>query len=107
MNERVKSYIESLPSPQMEICERVREIIFKTFPGIEETFENGAPWYECRYYIAARRDHVNIGFSVKGLTEEELCLFEGGGRFMRHIKIYSLNDIDEREITKRLEVVKG
>ena len=107
MNERVKSYIESLHSPQREICERVREIIFKTFPSIEETFENGVPWYECRYYIGSQKDHVNIGFSVKGLTEEELGLFEGGGRFMRHIKIYSLSDIDEGEIVKRLEAVKG
>jgi len=95
-----------LPSPQREICEKVREIILRTFPEIDETFENGVPWYECRYYIAGFKDHVNIGFSVKDLKEEEMRLFEGKGKFMRHIKIWSLDDIDENEIVKRLKVVK-
>jgi len=106
MDAKVKSYLENLPSPQKEICKTVRKIIFNTFPEIEETFENGVPWYECKYYIVGLRDHVNIGFSIKGLNKDELSLFEGKGKLMRHIKIYSLGDIDEKEIIKRLKVVK-
>ena len=63
------------------------------------------PWYECKYYIVGLRDHVNIGFSITGLTKEELSLFEGKGKLMRHIKIYALDDIDESEIAKRLKIV--
>ena len=106
MDVKVKSYLENLPSPQKEICKKVRKIILKTFPDIEETFENGVPWYECKYYIVGLKDHVNIGFSIKGLNKEELGLFEGKGKLMRHIKIYSLDDIDEKEIVKRIKVVK-
>ena len=73
---------------------------------MEETFENGVPWYECKYYIVGLKDHVNIGFSVEGLSEKEKRLFEGNGKYMRHIKLYSLNDIDKARIVKLLKVVK-
>ena len=106
MHEKVKAYLENLPSPQKEICKIVRKIILKTFPNLEESFKNGVPWYECKYYIVGLKDHVNIGFSVEGLTEEEMRMFQGKGKYMRHIKIYTVDDIDEKEIIKLLKIVK-
>ena len=106
MDEKVREYLKNLPSPQKDICEKVRNIIVKTFPNLEESFKNGVPWYECKYYIVGLKDHVNIGFSVEGLTDEEVSLFEGKGKYMRHIKLFSLNDIDEARIVSLLKVVK-
>ena len=106
MDIKVKSYLDNLPSPQKEICKKVRKIILNTFPDLEETFKNGVPWYECKYYIVGLKDHVNIGFSVEGLNQEEIKLFDGKGKYMRHIKIYSLDEIDEKKIVKLLKVVK-
>jgi hypothetical protein len=106
MDKKVKRYLDNLPSPQKEICKRVRQIIIETFPDLEESFKNGVPWYECKYYIVGLKDHVNIGFSIEGITSEELKLFEGKGKLMRHIKVYSLDDIDEKKIVKLLKMVK-
>jgi hypothetical protein len=106
MDAKVKAYLENLPSPQKEICEKVRKIILKTYPDLEESFKNGVPWYECKYYIVGLKDHVNIGFSIKDLSQKELDLFEGKGKFMRHIKLYTLDDVNESEIVKRLKIVK-
>lgn len=106
MDEKVKNYLDKLPSPQKEICVKVRDIILKTFPNLVESFKNGVPWYECKYYIVGLKDHVNIGFSIKGLSEEEMDLFEGKGQYMRHIKIHSLQELDEKKIVKLLKVVK-
>lgn len=106
MDKKVKNYLDNLPSPQKEICKRVRQIILKTFPDIEETFENGVPWYECKFYIVGLKDHVNIGFSVDGLAPEELKLFEGNGKLMRHIKVHTPEELDEKKIVKLLKVVK-
>lgn len=103
---QVKTYLDKLPEPQKSMCRKVRKIIFQTYPDINETFENGVPWYECKYYIAGFKDHVNIGFSVEGLPEEEMNLFEGKGKYMRHIKLYSPGDVDEAKIVKLLKVVK-
>jgi hypothetical protein len=106
MNKEVDDYLEKQKSPEKEICQKLREIILKTFPGINEEMKMGVPWYEGKYYIVALRDHVNLGFSLKGLSKTEMNLFEGSGKLMRHIKIFSLKEIDENKIVKLLKMVK-
>ena len=106
MSNEVDAYIEKQPSPQREICQRLRDIILKTFPGIEEEFKMGVPWYEGKYYIVALKNYVNLGFSLKGLSGEEAKLFEGGGKTMKHVKFRSLEEIDEEKVAGLLKVVK-
>jgi hypothetical protein len=106
MNEEVEAYIRKQKSPQREICRKLREIITKTYPAIEEKMWMGVPWYEGRYYIVALKDHVNLGCAVQGLSENDLCLFEGKGKTMRHIKLYAIDDINEHEIVKLLKVAE-
>ena len=106
MNEADDDHIIKQKSPQKEICQKLREIILKTYPEIEEKIWVGVPWYEGRYYIVALKDHVNLGFAIRGLSEKELGLFEGKGKTMRHIKLYSLDDIDETQIVKLLKVAE-
>ena len=106
MDKKVENYIEKQKSPQREICHKLSNIILKTFPDIKEEMKLGVPWYEGKYYIVALKDHVNLGFSLEGLSKEETGLFEGGGKTMKHIKISSLNEIDETKIVKLLKVVK-
>jgi hypothetical protein len=67
----------------------------------------GVPSYENgKYYFVALKDHVNIGFSIKGLSKDELALFSGSGKTIRIIEIKSLKDINEKEIVKLLKIVK-
>lgn len=106
MNKEVDDYIEKQKSPQREICQRLRKIILKTLPNIKEEMKLGVPWYEEKYYIVALKDHVNLGFSLKGLSSKEVGLFEGGGKTMKHIKISSLNEINEKKIVELLKVIK-
>lgn len=106
MNTEIKKYLENLPSPQKEICKKAREIIVKAYPNLEESMKNGVPSYGDKYYIVGLKDHVNIGFSIKGLSADEISLFEGNGKIMRHIKIYQLDEIDKNTIVKLLKVVK-
>ena len=40
------------------------------------------PWYEGKFYLVALRDHINLGFSVKGLSKQEMTLFEGKGKMI-------------------------
>ena len=106
MGKGVNDYIEKQKSPQKEICQRLRKIILETFPDIKEEMRLGVPWYEGKYYIVALKDHVNLGFSLKGLSDTEVCFFEGGGKTMKHIKVRSLSEIDEKRIVGLLKVVK-
>jgi hypothetical protein len=105
-DKKVDDYVEKQKSPQKEICAKLRKIILETFPDIKEEMKLGVPWYEDKYYIVALKNHVNLGFSLEGLSEKEIGLFEGGGKTMKHIKVRSLDEIDEKDIVKLLNVVK-
>ena len=106
MIKEIKNYLDNLPSPQKEICEKIRKIIIKTFPDLKESMKNGVPSYENKYYIVGLKDHVNIGFFIEGLSAEEIRLFEGKGKLTRHIKIYSFDEIDEKKFVKLLKIIK-
>ncbi|MEJ2647550.1 MAG: DUF1801 domain-containing protein [Sedimentisphaerales bacterium] len=106
MNQEIEKYIRKQKSLQKEICLKLREIVIKTFPNISEEIWAGVPFFERRYYIVAHKDHVNMGFAINGLSQKEIDMFEGKGKTMRHIKIHSLDDIDEQRIVKLLKISK-
>ena len=104
MHEKVKVYIDKLPSPQKEICLTLRSIIFDVYPSIEESFKNGVPWYEGRYYLVGLKNDVNIGFSINGLNTKQLKELEGKGKYMRHIKVKSVEEIDRDKMVHLLNM---
>jgi len=107
MDNRVDIYVNKQKPPQQEVIRKLRKIILKKFPGISEEFKWGVPVYgEGKYYIGALKDHVNLGFSINGLSKKDIGNFEGAGKTMRHIKVYSVKDIDEKKVIRLLGVVK-
>ena len=106
MDEGVSNYIDKQKSPQKEISQKLRSIILSTFPDIREEMKLGVPWYEGKYYIVALKDHVNLGFSIKGLPKEKTNLFKGSGKTMKIIEFRSVDDIDEQRIVDLLGTVK-
>ena len=105
MSIEVEGYIKKQSSPQREIVQTLRTTILKTLPNVKEELKMGVPWYEGKFYIVALKDHVNLGFSVQGLSEQDLALFEGKGKLMRHIKFFSLGDVDQDRVEKLLKLV--
>ncbi len=106
MSKTIDDYINQQASPQKEICQYLRGLILKTFPNAKEEMKWGAPVFgDGKFYIGALRDHVNLGFSIKGLAKEDIALFEGSGKTMRHIKVYKLENMDEKRIIELLELV--
>ena len=81
MNKEVSEYIEKRKSPQKEICKRLRRIIIKTLPKVDEKMKMGVAWYG-KYYIVGLKDSVNLGFSVKGLLKKDKDNFTGSGKLM-------------------------
>ncbi len=106
MSSKTDEYINKQASPQKEICLALRKLIFETFPGAEEEMKWGVPAFaDGNYYIVALKDHVNLGFSIKGLKKEDMALFDGGGKTMKHIEIDKLTGIDENRIVTLLKLV--
>lgn len=105
MKNAVEEYIERQKSPQKEMLRKLRHIILKTLPNSKEDLYMGVPWFGRKYYLVAFKDHVNMGFSVRSLTDKQKDMFEGSGSWMRHVKFWSLEGIDEERIRKLLRLV--
>ena len=103
MNAKVDSYIEKQESPQREICQKLREILIKTLPTVKEEMKWGVPTYaDGKVYIVGLKDHVNLGFSLDALPEEEQRKLVGSGKTMKHIEFRSLKEIYEKRIAELL-----
>ena len=106
MDKQVDKYIEKQKSPQKEILQKLRKIFQKTLSNVDEKSAWGVVAYSGgRFYIAAMKNRVHVGFAINGLSEEEISLFEGSGKTMRHIKIHSLEEIDEKKLEKLIKLV--
>ena len=106
MDEEVEKYIEKQQASQKEILKKVRNLILESLPNCNEkaawgvvTFAGG------KFYLAALKNKVHIGFAINGLSKEEISQFEGSGKTMRHIKIHALSDIDENKLVKLIKMV--
>jgi len=106
MAEEIDAYIQKQRSPQREICQELRKLILDTFPSAKQEMKWGVPAFaDGKFYIVALKDHVNLGLSSKGLSKEEIALFDGGGKTMRHVQVAELKDVDKKRITKLLKLV--
>lgn len=102
----IDKYISKQKSPKKDIMIRVREIIVKTLPDCDEKMAWGVVTFaDKKFYLAAMKDRVHIGFAITGLSKKEIDLFEGSGKTMRHIKIDSVEDIDEKKLVKLIRMV--
>ena len=106
MNKEVHEYIEKQKSPQKEILIKLRKLILKTVPNCKEEMMWGVPVFDGgKFYTASLRNQVNFGFAISGLDKKEVDLFEGSGKMMRHIKVFSLEDVDEKRFGKLIKMV--
>ncbi len=58
-----------------------------------------------KFYIAAMKNRVHVGFAITGLNKDEIKMFEGTGKTMRHMKVPRLEDIDEKKLVNLIELV--
>ena len=107
MDKQVDEYIKKQKSPQKEIIQKVRNIFLKTLPNCEEKSAWGViALGGGKFYIGAIKNRVHVGFAINGLSKDEINLFEGSGKTMRHIKIPTFVDINENTLVKLIEMVE-
>ena len=106
MEKQVNDYIEKQKSPQKEIIRKVRKIFQKTLQNSAEKMQWGVITYAAgKFYLAAMKTRVHVGFAITGLNKDEISLFEGSGKTMRHIKISTLEDGYEEKLVELIEMV--
>ncbi len=106
MERQADAYIEKQKSPQKEILQEIRRIFQEKLPNCEEKMTWGVITFASgKFYIAAMKNCVHVGFAITGLTKDEISLFEGSGKTMRHIKIPDIERIDQIRLAKMIELV--
>ncbi len=99
----VDGYIAGLESWQAEIVSQVREIVLQAAPQAKESIKWAQPVYESGgpfAYMKAFKKAVNFGFWRGVDLDDPKGVLEGSGEKMRHVKLNSLEDIDEAQLTK-------
>jgi len=108
MDNKVKEYIEKQKPNEKELLEKARQLILKSIPDCDEFIQWGVLCYsKGKIYLAAMKGKIHIGFSIAGLGNEDIRLFEGSGKTVRHIKIYSVKELEEKNIANLIKMVNG
>jgi hypothetical protein len=106
MDKKVKEYIEKQDEPKKTLLKKARKLILDTIPNCEEKFMWGVPVYDdAKFYIAAMKTRIHIGFAIGGLSKKEIEEFDGTGKTMRHIKIHSLKEFDKQKLACLIKLV--
>jgi len=97
-HQKVTEYIASLPSPQKEICQSLRELILENFPQMREEFKWNYPAY---YYNGKRiclasgfKEHVTVELFYGARLQDAQGRIVGVGKNTRHMKLKSVKEID-------------
>ena len=106
MDKKIEEYIEKQKSPQKDILQELRKIFHKTLSDCNEKSKWGVVSFsDGKFYIAAMKTRVHVGFAISGLNKKEISLFEGTGKTMRHIKINSVDEIYEKKLVNLIKIV--
>jgi hypothetical protein len=106
MESQIEAYIQKQSPIQKEIILKVREIFKETLPNLKEKKAWGVITYDDgKFYLGAINDRVHVGFAISGLSNDEIGLFEGNGKTMKHIKIRAIDDIDKDKLVELIKLV--
>lgn len=105
--------ISEVVSEMQEIAHALRALLADVMPNITEV-----PWGNQKIagygvgpkkmseqfcYIAPYKKHVNLGFYYGSDLDDPEGLLEGGGKALRHIKVRSLQQVQDDAVRKLVE----
>jgi hypothetical protein len=110
-DERVEKFLEEislLNQVQYRILQELRELVFTTFPQVEERMMYGGIMFSLEKDfggIFASKQHVSFEFGHGYMMQDPQGLLDGTGKFRRHLKIKSLSDIKDKNVAFFLKQV--
>lgn len=102
MDEGIKKWLNDLPSKKRELALKVREIPLKSDSSMSEAVKWGNITFISNGNLAwifnyPQKDYINFGFFRATELPDPKKLLEGSGKNLRHVKIHSDKDIDEKQ----------
>ena len=100
-----KDFLSRLPDEKRKLAEMVRRTVLRADERIEETIKWGNLSFVKNkkniafVYTYDKAPYINFGFLKATSLKDPKGLFQGTGKGMRHVKIYSEKDIDRKQYT--------
>jgi hypothetical protein len=100
---RVADFISSLPEEKRRLVEMVRRTVLQADKKIEEAIKWGNLTFVKNekniafVYTYDNAPYINFGFLKATSLKDPKGFFQGTGKGMRHVKIYSEKDIDKKQ----------
>lgn len=104
-------YLADQPAANQKIIRALRKFVARTSPELEEFVKwgNGC-WIKGKVpiaYVYAAPDYTQFGFIPGSSLKDPRGLLEGEGQYVRHIKLRSISDIDEKAFGALLRQAAG
>jgi len=103
-NEKVQGFLDKIKetdSLSYQILQALRKIVFEHYPQISERIMYGGIMLSLKEDVGglfACKKHVSFEFGAGYLFEDPDQLLEGGGKFRRHLKFRSPEDIQLKKV---------
>lgn len=94
--------LQKLDSDKCELMQKLREVVQDVHPNIDERVIYGGIMFslgeDCGG-IFASSEHVSFEFSNGYKMDDPKHLLEGEGEYRRHLKIRTVQDITDKDVT--------
>lgn len=105
MDVKIEKFFLGLPDKKRMLALQVRDIFLRTDKKITEAIKWNTLTFSYKgnvafIYTYKKTDYINVGFMQAARLADPGKLFEGTGKGMRHIKIYSEKDIPKSQLKK-------
>jgi hypothetical protein len=104
-NDKVQKFLEELDlmdNAQLSLLNTIREIVLDTHPKAEEKMMYGGIIFfidtEMFSGVFAYKNHISIEFSQGHLMSDPDKLLEGNGKYRRHLKLKTQEDIAGKQV---------
>ena len=101
--------VEILDSTKHQILNKLREIVFENCPKVKERIMYGGIIFSLNEDFSGvfvYKNHVSLEFSNGYLFDDPKSLLEGKGKFRRHLKLRSLDDIEIKKVDTFVKQIK-
>jgi len=99
--DEVDHYFTGMKPELADIARELRRIIHEAEPEIVERIMFGQPWFTRNgrvCYLRGIKNYVALGFQAGRFLSDPNKVLEGTGKSMRHLKVYSTEMIDRKQI---------
>ncbi len=104
-NEKVQEFLDNtwkFETDKFETLQELRKIVFKIYPKTVERIIYGGIMFSIDEEdfggLFIRKKHISFEFGAGFKMKDPNKILEGGGKFRRHLKIQSLDDIKDKQV---------